>query len=477
MSRAIVDAELEIYEPGNTGSTPDSTIPSFDLDHAKLSTRIQHSRDQGKITVDNEAGAYSPDVDIGDRVIFRTRLEGEGSLSDRWTGLIRDLRFRVDGPLENEMTITADDFVFGVLSIRYATFFFDNIQIAGTSSSIVNKLINDNASEIGTGQISTVSEKTDYDLRRTNLLEAFNDLTKKAEVLMASDGVDLVLKPKSDPSSKWTFASKDREGEWGSGLSDDEMVNDAVIDGGNDTALDVEQTAADSFQTVTESTRATQVVNVRKSDIARVELDIAPTGSGEAVIVRLQKNDGSDNPVDASDRTSDLARTRLESGDLIDGFNKFRFDTNDVPDPNPVIIVESDGTTGQDVAFDSGTGDLAYKVYYRFPVIAAADDNASISEYRRHEGRYRRESITSLEEAEQLAPRLVGKHRDPKTNVPFEAASDRAFNLSPAEVIDVNEPDVKAVGEYVVAEITDEYTSGRETRLTRNVTLQERTTI
>lgn len=477
MTRLIQDAELEIYNPDNSGTTPDATIPNSDLRFARVSARIQHSRDQGRFRIDNDDASWSSTLDPGDRVTFRTRLEGEASLSDRWTGLVRDMNFEIEGPVENTLSLVCDDFVFGVFSIRYATYRFENTQISGTSDAIVDTLVADNCPEVGTGQIATVSTTTDAVYRRQNILEAFVDLIKKDEILMASDGMDFVFQSRGDPNAKWTLGSADRHGKWSTALTDEELVNDVVVDGGNDTALDIKQTSADSFQTVTESSRATQVITVRKSDVARVELDIQPTGSGEAVIVRLQKNDGSGSPVDATKRSSDLARTRLDSGELIDGFNPFRFEPNDVPDPNPVVIVETDGGTGQDVAFDSGTGDLAYKVYYRFPVIASATDKNSIDEYRRHEGRYRRESITSLEEAEQIAPRLVGRNRDPQTTVTFDAQSDRAFALSTAEVLDVDEPDARANGEFVVGELRDEYRSGQQNRLKRTVTLHERTTV
>lgn len=477
MSKTVVDADLQVFVPTNSGSTPDQTIPASDLKFARTVRRAQHSRDMGRFRIDNDGGSNVDNVDIGDRVTFRTQLEGEASKTARWTGLVRDLNFDVSGPTTRDMDVVCDDFVFGVLSIRYATFDFDDTQIAGTSDAIVDKLVTENAPEIGTGQIDPVTQTTTITFRRANLLEALVDLNDRAPVLMASDDTDLVFQPRSTPSVKFPVESTDRTGDWSSSLSDERLVNDIVVDGGTDTALDIQQTAADSFQTVTSTSRATQVVEVRKSDVAAIELDISPTGSGEAVIVRLQKNDGTGSPVDAASSSSDLARTRLESSELINGFNRFEFPSNDVPDPNPVVIVETDGSTGQDVAFDSGSGDLAYKVYYRFQVVASADDKDSIDDYRRHEARYRRESITNFDEAKQIATRVVAKRNDPPTTVQFEAASTRAHNLAPAEAVSMNEPDVRAEGGFLVQEVRDEFRTGRENRLTTTVSLQERTTI
>lgn len=474
MSKAIVDAELEVYKPTNSGSTPDSTVPRSDIDRANYSRRIQHSRDRGTIDIDNDGATYTDSITIGDRVTFRAQLEGEGSLSDRWTGLVRDVQFTKHDAIKMDMRLICDDFVFGVFSIRRATEVYDDIQISGTSSSIINDLVTTYAPEIGTTQIDTVSTSTDIELRRQNLIEAFVDIVKREEVILASDGVDFVVKRKSTPNALWTFGANDRVAPWDANHSDSELANDIIIDGGFDTNLDIEQTASDSFQTVTESSRATQVVVVRKSDVASIELDISPTGSGEAVIVRLQKNDGSDSPVQIGSLQSDLARARLESSELIDGFNKFRFQRNDIPDPNPVVIVETDGTTGQDVAFDSGTGDLAHRVFYRFPVVAPATSKSSTDEFRQHDARYRRESISSLEEAKQLAQGLIARKSNPTVGVPFEARSTRAHNLDPLDVIELDEPDVRAEGDFVVHTVTDRY---EEERLRTDVTLRDRETI
>lgn len=476
MTRAIVDAELEVYVPSNSGSTPDHTIPNSDLRFVRINRRLQHSRDMGRIRVDNENGQYTDSLDIGDRVILRTQLEGEGSLSDTWTGLVKDLEFEVTGPSGNEVSLVCDDFVFGVLAIRFATYRFDDVQISGTSSSIVDKLVTENAPEIGTGQIGTVTETTDLILRRTNLLEALVDVADHVPVIFASDGEDLIFKERSEPDSQWTLQSTDRSAPWGSTVTDDGLANDVVVDGAHDTALDIEQTAADSFQTVTSTSRASQVVDVRKPDVAAIELDISPTGSGEAVIVRMQKN-VSGSAVEEGSTSSDLARARLEASELIDGFNRFDFPQNDLGNYDPIFLVETDGSTGQDVAFDSGSGDLAYKVHYRFPVIASADDKDSIDDYRRHEGRYRRESLASLEEAKQVAPRIVAKRHEPGRTLRFPAESTRAHNLAPADVLTVDEPDVRAEGEFFVTDVDMEFRSGTRNRLSTNITLKDRTNL
>jgi hypothetical protein len=422
--------------------------------YVNIENRLQSVKDTAKIELDNDGATYTNVIDIGDRIQFRTQLEGENSLSHRWTGMVRPVSHTVNGPTSQDLGITLEDFVFAVFSMRFTTESFDEIQVSGTPDSIVETLLRTNASEVGTSQVDTVTRNLSVQYQRTNLLEAFRRIREQTPVVMASDGKDFVFKERSALSTEFELDSTDRVGSWSHEETDKHMANDVLIDGVRDTALDVEQTSHDSTERVTDTNRRIQQVNVRKGEIAGVSIDVDPYDPDDALVVRIQ-SDASGSPKAPDNKNSDLARSKVSN--VTDGMNYVPMPENNLPNPNPHILIESDGSGGHDVRYDSSTNETAYRIFYYYPIVIGARNNSSVNQYRRREGRYRRESVVGETEGENVVQGIIARRRTPGGELSFTADSLRTHNLRPREIINVNDSTVDANGDYVVTSVVDTY--------------------
>jgi hypothetical protein len=196
MTRTVIDADILVFEPGNTNTTrsgADEVIEQGDIRKVDYTEKIQEKKDTATIEVQNNNAKYSSNVGVGDRLLFRTQMVGESSKTDEWTGLLRKPSFSLPGPEQNIMTLKCDDFVFGILSNRQVTDAFEDVQIAGASRAIIDTIIANEASEIGRSQISSITDTRSVEFQRTNLLEAINRMLKHTQMVSRIDGKDLVI--------------------------------------------------------------------------------------------------------------------------------------------------------------------------------------------------------------------------------------------------------------------------------------------
>lgn len=461
MTVHVEDAEIDVFEVGNTAtarSSADTTIPGDDIRFGELSERVQDSRDTARFSIDNDAGTFTEAVTIGDRLVFYTQLAGESSLTSRWTGMVTKRNVRVLGGDTVDLDLSAEDFVFAVLSRRFATASFDDVAVSGSSGDIVNTLVSENAPEIDTSQVQPISTLHTVEFQRTNLLDALGEIATRYEAIMSSSDTSLVWEPRGSKGVEFLLDATDRRGGFDASFDDRDMVNDVLVDGARETALDIEQASFDTFETVSDSNRRTEQVDVRKAAVATVEVRVQQGASDEALVVRIQTDDGSGSPTAPAEDNSDIARATVPAEDVpTDDWIAVEMPDNDLPNPDPHILVESDGSTGHDVAYDSGTNELAYRVYYWYPVTLQATKNSSITTHRRHEGRYRRETIQGQPEGTDIAQSLVARRGDPTGRVSFAAASTRAHNLTAGDLVTVTEPRVGADDDYVVRRKRERY--------------------
>ena len=161
MSRTIADAELQVFKPGSDSA--DLVVPNDDLESVEISSRIQDAKDKGSFEIHNIGAKHSGDgveITSGDKLLFRTQLAGEDSLTDQWTAAARMPEVRLQGARQFGLSVPATDFVFTVLSWRQAYDTFDDDPISGSSDAILDTLLADEAPEIGTSQIATIDETT-----------------------------------------------------------------------------------------------------------------------------------------------------------------------------------------------------------------------------------------------------------------------------------------------------------------------------
>ncbi len=457
--RQVVDARLDVFKPDNTTTTPDFTVPADDIHGVEIARRLQDLKDSGAITLDNTTGVYaeSKDITTGDKLKFYTQLAGESSLTRRWTAVAHPPSYQ-SGVGYKTVEIEASDFVFSVLSWRIAFNSFESTQISGSSSAIVNTLLENNCPEIDRSLIQSVNVSTDYSLNGGDILEAMSDLGDRGDAAVYNQDESLVFKPLSaietvlgaDYSTRH-FASLDVSG------SDDDLANQIRVAGGQGRAIDDQQTTQDSHTTVTDSSRITHQISTRKSEVDRIELYTSKTGSDENFIVRLQKDENG-SPVAIGDSQSDIVRRELDPTFVSDGgWTTFIFPEHTLPEANPWVIIETNGSSGQDIGVDSSTGNPAYKAYFPYPLIVRTSNRRSVDEYRGREARIKDDSLGTLDAAKDEAQSQLRHRSDPDKSVSATANSVAAHNLQPGDGVDATFPDLNLNSVVAVTERKDSY--------------------
>lgn len=493
MTRTVADAQLDIHQPGNETGSPDTTIPGGDIESVSIGERLQDQIDQATISVHDNDASYVGSITSGDLIRFWTRLDnstygsyghhtygggtlGGSGLTLRWTGMARTITPEETGPATQTLRLKLDDFVFGVLDIRQVTNGFETRAISGASSGILETILSNNASEIDQTKIEDVQTTADVSWSAKKLLECVRELAERGDALVGQRDTSLIFKQLSAPASEWTLQDSDR-GLAAAPKNDDQLVNELQVEGGEDTNVDDQQTTQSSTTTVTDSNRITHQLDVSKSEVALVEVYTKTTGSGENVVVRIHPDNGSGSPVDATDREQDIVTKTLASSFLAsDGFTTFLMPSHTLgPKNDPHLIIESDGSTGQDIGTD-GSGNPTYKAHYPYRLATVVDDDASISSYRRREGSIRAPEADTKALTEERGNAALRHRKDPARELQFDAHSNRAHNLRAGDVITADESDLDATGDYIVVERSDDY-DGSRNELTTTLTVQDVDTI
>lgn len=444
MTLKVTDARLDVYDPGNDSDDPadaDLSVTDPDFERIHVRSRVRDLVDYGTARIRNSAGTYTGEIRSGSRVRFFVETEA-ASLGRVWTGMVRNVDYVQLGAGEATLELELDDFVFGLLDTRKVVQAFANEPIAGTPSSIVNFALRQNAPEIGRSRIDTFTETDSPVYNGISLLKVAREAQDLVDALMWSDDRDLVFTSLDDLSPSFTLTSNDR------GLArvtenDDKLANEVRVNGGQGSQLENEQTVVDQFLTVDRDTRLAVQVNTRKSAIRKVDIytDV-PAGSTDDLKVRIQSDTGGggNTPIAPEDNTSDLTSKTLPTEFIErDGFTTVLLPRNDLPSPNPWLLIESTGVGGILIGADT-SGVPAYKQYYPYPTAVVNQSNTSIQEYRRRERIVNRTAITDRSELMKLARSIAAHTDEPDREVKFPAESPRAHGLGPGDVITVAEP-------------------------------------
>lgn len=464
MTRRVENAEIEVYAPG--GSTPKTTLQTA-IESVELSERISDAKDTGSITLDNNDGSLG-DITAGDRLVFRTQLAGESSLSTRHVALARSPTDTLRGGDVKSRDIDIVDFVFGVMSNRIAFENFEARQIAGAADSIVNTLLAEEAPEIGRSQISTVTDTTDAFIDGRTLYSVIcEDLAKIANAVVSQDGTDIIFRPLTDVSVSTGLTPTDFRAPISITRNDDNLVNQVRVSGGTDHDVDDSQTTQSSTATVTNTNRLTTQIQTRKSEVARVAIYTDPDpNSTDNLRVRLQATRNAA-AVDVDDTASDIARRELAPEFLEDGgFTDFLLPNHELaPAEQPTLIVEATGSTGQPVGID-GSGNLTYKSKYPFPLLTRSVDEQSATEYRRRDRRLQDEQLKTFAAVRDKAQSVVERRAQPEVTVEAAADSLAAHTVATGEGVTLSEfPIADANGTFVCRERTTTY-EGNQLRTT-----------
>lgn len=469
--RSVTDGRLEVYKPDNDTDTPDFTVPKEDVQSVDASLRAGKLKDEGQIILSNDDGSYSVDNEVtsGDRLKFWVSLDtyirewgeqawGDGAWGgelDRWTCMVRDVDLHFVSPDISDMEISAEGFVGAVADKRRVYNVFRNTQMTGSSDSVLTTVLENEAPEIGQQYVDTVTSTTTLSSDGKKLLEVIQILADRSDAIIASRQEELIFSVIDNLSSQFEVPG-DEIGALTNKISDTGVVNEVRVDGGTAVAVDQSQTTQSSYTTVTNSTRATFQVTHRKAEMPEIEIWTKTTGSNEAITVRLQKDDGGA-PVAIGDTSSDIVNKTLDHNFLDDdGFTTFQFRGHTLPEPNPWVIIETDGSVGQDIGTD-GSGNVAYKAKYGYEITIRESNASSIESYRKREGRIKADAVETPEEGHDVALEKIDHDSVPEQTVEFEADSDRTHHLSPTDIVTLNFDREKVSGDHIVIERNDTY--------------------
>lgn len=452
--RALSASELtDIFNAGSVAVAPDFTVPSSDIKSIDAIQRIDDRRDAGRLVIDNNAGTYDSDsneIQSGDLLRFRTKLEGESALTHQWSAMAETILYEELDHNRADLRIEATDFVFGVLSNRITENSYEGVNIV----DIVDDVMSGEAPEIHTDRVQNITKTADAFPRGTNVLDFLNEMAGKANAVLSNRDRSLVFEKAEEAPFQFDLQASDRgtsiirkEGET--------IVNQARVDGGETSSIDDQQTTQSSTTTVTDSSRITHQLSSRKSQIQHIDLYTSKTGSGESVIIRIQKDDGG-SPVAVSDSESDVVSEEVSASDLTDGgLTTFRFPRDhNLIDPDPWMIIESDGSSGQDIGVD-GSGNPRYDAYFRILISTLAISKESKEAHRLREWRIKRSNVRTRAAAEEVAKSKIRHSEEPDQFISFPAESKRMHNSKVGSIIGVSETNIS--GDCIITEKTMEY--------------------
>lgn len=486
MTLYITDADLEEYDPGS--STPDSTIPGNDIYSFDVEERTSDLKDTGKLAIDNKDDQYTNVLDHGDKIELTIHGDmingpigfgaggfGVGPFGDSkqkrvWTGLVRNYTITYHGASVINLEIDAEDFVFAVMGFRKVYNDWRDRQIVG-SNGIINEVLENECPEIDRSLLPDRPETTSISAFGTTVLDLVSELSYRLPAVVYSHGDALNFQHPDSLSPRFTLETRDH-GTLTFGSQDDNMRNLVRVRGGTASSIDDQQTTQDGTQTVTDSNFATQRINTRKSFLSQIDLYTVADRTGEDIIVRLQKDDGSGGgPIAPDDDTSDIASKRLSAEFLDDnGYTLFLLPTdseNVLPEPNPWMIVQTDGSTGQDIGIDTATGNLTYKAFYPYPIVLEQQDSQSVDDHRLRDGEVSKSSISTFGQGQDKADEYLNENSGPTETLKLNAESPRmhAHRVGHAVQVDTQ----AASGPFVAMEKKSHY---EENQLTTDFSLK-----
>lgn len=478
------NAELYGFRNGNESlyvSDSDYHIPGGDIEDISITERANVYKDSAKILLNNNGGKYSGVVGHGDRIqlsvgeVGANEGYGEGgygvgpygsSKTIDWVGMVRPFNIEGQGADIYDMQITAEDYPASVMGSRrvYAT--FEGRQIVGTDG-IVNELINEHAPELDTTELPDLAPTTTIFIHGQTLLKVVAELARRANCVLHTFLKSVEFTVASEITPEFTITPDDYS-TFNYKSNDDQLYNSVRVEGGTGISIEeqAQQTTVDGYERVTDSSRILYQVDTRKSELDRVELWTRRQDTGDGVTVRLQRDDGGA-PINVGSTTSDIAKKTLSQEFLsTDDFTTFIFPSHTLPEPRPWLIIESDGSTGQDIGINTSSGDPGVIPYYPYDIIVQVQDPDSVELYRLREEKITDDTLGTFDAARDTGNSALESNKDPvetlsaraEVNETLSPPDDkRMHNVRPGDVIRVSRPTLDVDDDFVVTEVVDNY--------------------
>lgn len=487
--------ELHVYQTDGADATLDDpavrasdldadvVVPAEHIESADVSERLNERKDAGTIAIHNPDGIYTDAITTGDRFEFWVRFRiayldawGDGAWGDGawggqravWTGWVGDRTLERLSPGQRRLILECDDFIFGVLGERITDVDVPGGQAVGSLVSMLET----EAPEIRLAADPALDRQIDAHFSGTDLFDAVDTVMRRARVAARGHRDMMIVAPitADEVTPRFTITGDGDITTVDNRESDVDLVNAVRIDGGRTASLDASQEEFNHWERVftpddtppedpDEDPGPDEVANriifpvrTRKSEVAEIHL-YTRNVSDDRLTVRLQADDPN---VELDDRQSDIAQRTLATQFISrEGWTNFLMPSHTLPEPNPRVIVESDGELGHFLGV--GLDGPMHRVFYPYNVVTRQEDQSSIDDHRHRAHRITDDTITRFEEAHAIAEEVLDHQSRPDSVVHTTAESLRAHMLRPGQVVELDFPDEAAVGEYLVLERSFEY--------------------
>lgn len=476
-TQPVIEAEIRTYKPDET--SPHLTIPGEEISNTvEITRRIQEWKDVASLSFSANGKQYAGEITTGDKIVFAATLNSEtysrgsfggasfgassfgglgvGAEVTSWSGFAGVPTFKSRGHQLIDVNLDMADFAFEVLSHRRIYREYEDRPIATGDDSnpgIVDELLIELTPELDRSQVKAVDITADREYNGLDMFDAFVELAKRGDALLASDGDALVFKPIDSVITSFELLPSDF-GLIESNGTDTNLVNDLRVDGTEATDVDEAQEVLDSYTQVTDTSRIIHQLEPRKSRLDFIEVWTRNT-SDDGVKVRIQQDDGG-SPIAVDDETLDITGRNLASEFISeDDYTTFLLPREPLPS-NPWLIIEGTGSDGHDIGVNA-SGVPTHRTHYPYPIAVRVIDADSQDEYRHRMGRMKRDDITSFSYARDIGETEVSHNAQPERRVTFDAESSRSHRLIPGDVVTLDYPEIAATGDYIITEVSHNY--------------------
>jgi hypothetical protein len=487
MPARVRDARVDIYRPTSAITAPDVKIPKEDIERYNRTETFQARPGDGEVVIDNgdfgtegkynnkALNGYRYEIDVGDRVEIRALTEYNSSsttLDDdaalQFTGFLADVTAEVNGS-GNFLTLSLEDFVFGVLKRRTVTGRFKNVLAAGAPDRIVDRIVANNAPELGLETEATPQELS-ITFKHDNLLEALRIIAKRSNSVMKSKGQTLDYDYIVQTPPDYTLSAEDFLLPIENVKSDEELINKWYVTGGEGEEIEVDTADQPDFATLKSDSPLAQTstgVALEIADIPRIDLYTVKNNNPQSALrLRVQPADSNGNPVDPFSPRKDLGAAEVAYQDVVDsGFTPFPVDIEGAdPDNGLALIAEWVDTSKTQGSYDvrcdidsNGFIPIFDATYYRaYPIVTISEESKSQDAYRLQEGRIRADRA-DREEADSIAQYNLEGSIPPRETITFEADSQITHQAKPLETFTLEVPAARIEGQYGIKQVTQEH--------------------
>lgn len=483
----VRDAQLEVWHQnadrsnyGDPEDPPDAVVDPGDLQSITVKSRADELLDDAQLDLHHPTDS---ELRLGDRVRYSATVAtrggepyGEGTYGEttygggvvdvEWVGRVEPTRTTRDDISHGTQATDATDWVGGVLAERSITGAYVDEDIG----AIIRDIVRTKASEVDASAVPDLGETTDAFFQNRDCWDAIVGLAATADVLITAESNRLNVTPIGDLTPSFQLEPNDYGLPWSTDV-DDDVSNVVRVDSGVNRQLEAAAETVDGWERVTDSNRLTYRLRARKSQIHSLELRVRSDDTSEdGLRVRLQADEGG-GPIAINDDDSDIISSTADADDLPgEGWKTWFLSDHTLPERSPWLIVETDGPDGHDVALSDVTaGDPTFRSYYPHRLNFEATHSASIEEYGSREIRIERDNLETLAATRDAARSELRRRAWPTKTIQFPARSGRAHTLEPGDVIRVDRPDERAVGDFIVverAQVFDASTVAVETEIT-----------